>query len=551
MSVPFIQTDFSGGINLFDEDSSLAENEYRLGFNIRNRNGDISLIKESEILANAPAGLKQGLYGFGEFLVLFNSGLAYYSTDDGDSWTQIADFVMSSTAPRLYAQAVPASTLNFSRQLQAAYVANGSGSDTRVDTLSNIVISGNESGLIVQDGINQPWAIRSDGTAFETQTYAEWTQAGDRSYVPIGLNMAFINGILFVISPTRKKLYRSVSGRPIDFVVNVTVTGDKGGDADTTAYTPTFNDINSITALKTGQLLIGTKDGCFPLILNYDRTLFQEPTFLNPTTYLIGIVNQFAIVETLEDYYLIDFDGIRSLNALLAEENEGRNTDFTRKISSLFDDVRQTDSCAAFKFDNFSIFGCGTIYGNVALVYDTKKSSWSSVDFLTIGAIKQFASVREADDPKLFCIDAENVYKLYDGEEYAQGVVSTRTVKSGDAKIELKLSSVRPIFDRSDSISELRVTEYVNGRRGKGVAVILPENLGGVEYPAEYPVAFDSANFIDNLNVPFDKISNQGYKVGCSLTWNNGARLTHLQFDCDSLTAQTALKQRSKTRANP
>lgn len=550
MSVPFIQTDFSGGINLFDEDSSLAENEYRLGFNLRNRNGDLSLIKSSEILENAPAGLKQGCYGFSEFLVLFNAGLAYYSTDDGISWTQIADFAMSATAPRLYAQAVPASTLNFDRQLQAATVINGSGADTRVDVL-NVVISGTASGLVVQDGINQPWVIRSDGTAFEAQTYIEWTMGGDRSYVPIGLNMAFINGILFIISPDRKKLYRSVSGRPIDFVVNVTVAGDKGGNADTTAYSPTFNEMTSITALKTGQLLIGTKDGCFPLTLDYNRTIFQEPTFLNPTVYLIGIVNQFAIIETLEDYYLIDFDGIRSLNSLLAEENEGRNTDFTRKISPLFDAVRQTDDCAAFKFDNFSFFGVGTIYGNVALVYDTKKSCWTSVDFLTIGAIKQFASVKESDNPKLFCIDSENIYKLYDGTEYAQGVVSTRTVKSGDAKVELKISSVRPIFDRSDTDSDLRVTEYVNGRRGKGITVNLPENLGGIEYPAEYPVAFDSANFIDNINVPFDKLSNQGYKVGCSLTWKNGARLTHLQFDCDSVTAQTALKQRSKTRANP
>jgi len=551
MSVPFVQTDFSGGINLFDEDSSLQSNEYRLGFNVRNRNGDLSLARSSAVLENAPAGLKQGLYGFDQYLVLFCAGLAYYSTDDGLNWNQIAGFLMSTTAPRLYAQAVPASTLNFSRQLQAANVANGSGSDTRVDTLSNIVISGTLAGLIVQDGVTQPWLIKPDGTAVQTQTYAQWTQAGTRSYVPIGLNMAYINGILFVVSPDRKKILRSVSGRPLDFVVNVTATGDKGGDAETTAYSCTYNEMTSLTPLKTGQLLVGTNDGCFPIVLDYDRTIFQEPTFRNPQIYAVGITNQYSIIETLEDYYFIDLDGIRSLNSILTEENEGRNSDFTRKISSLFDDVRQTeDECSCFKFDNFNFFGVKTIYGNVVVVYDTKKSSWTSIDFVSTGAIKQFATNGESTNPALFCIDSDNVYQLYSGNEYAQGLVVTRTVTSEDAKTELKLVSVRPIFDRSDEEVELRVTEYVNGRRGKGVVQDLPANLGGVEYPAEYPVAFDSGNFIDNLNVPFDKIANTGFKIGCSLSWKNGARLIRLQFECDTNTAMTPLKQRAKILAS-
>src|ERR1044071_7680228 len=106
--------------------------------------------------------------------------------------------------------------------------------------------------------------------------------------------MAYLNGILFIVSPDRKRLYRSVSGRPLDFVVNVTQSGDKGGNAETVSYAVSQEDITCLTPLNSGELFVGTIDGCFPLQLNYDSTIFQEPTFINKDGLSAGVINQWS-----------------------------------------------------------------------------------------------------------------------------------------------------------------------------------------------------------------------------------------------------------------
>ena len=74
----FTQEGFAGGLNLFADDSMIADNEYSMGFNCRVRDNTFQPVKNDEILTDAPEGLKQGLYGFDELLVLFCRGRAYY-----------------------------------------------------------------------------------------------------------------------------------------------------------------------------------------------------------------------------------------------------------------------------------------------------------------------------------------------------------------------------------------------------------------------------------------------------------------------------------------
>ena len=74
----FNQASFSGGMNLLVDDTRLGPNEYREAFNVRNRFDVLGAINEATEDVIAPAGLKQGLYSFGDYLIAFVAGKAYY-----------------------------------------------------------------------------------------------------------------------------------------------------------------------------------------------------------------------------------------------------------------------------------------------------------------------------------------------------------------------------------------------------------------------------------------------------------------------------------------
>ena len=72
----FVQRSFKGGMNMLDDDSRLAADEYRVGLNIRNRLDSLDLIQSSIADVNAPPGIKQEMTTLGKFQILFMSGLA-------------------------------------------------------------------------------------------------------------------------------------------------------------------------------------------------------------------------------------------------------------------------------------------------------------------------------------------------------------------------------------------------------------------------------------------------------------------------------------------
>ncbi len=109
------QTSFAGGMNLLIDDSRLPPNQYRIAFNARNRYDRMDLVLKSSIDGNAPRGLMQELVSFGNFLVLFNNGLAYYRLYNEMIWHQIANFSMSASAPRYWVEAIPVATTNYLR----------------------------------------------------------------------------------------------------------------------------------------------------------------------------------------------------------------------------------------------------------------------------------------------------------------------------------------------------------------------------------------------------------------------------------------------------
>lgn len=546
------QLDFRGGINQLDPDYAIGVNEYVYGFNVRSRNNVVETIKAPVKELRAPAGRKQGLYGFDRYLLLFNQGSAYYKDTSlpltSQVWTYIPNLGLSPTVSRIYAQAVPATLTSYVRVLKDDDVVSGTTENPAAEQSNELVISGIPAGVVCQDGINQPRFIYIEGgvpICRRIQSYLEWNST-NREYVPVGAQMAYMNGILFVASGST--LYRSVSGRPLDFVVNVDIDGNKGGDASTTAYATSFNDITCLAAMNSGELFVGTLDGCYPISLNYSSTIFGEPTFINNRAFSAGVVNHFSFVDLLDDYAFIDLDGIRSMNAISQLQNEGRVSLFSQRLGNIFVDILQTtDTCSAFIFDNYAYISVNTVYGNIVLVYDTVRKAWISFDSYGIGSIRQFAATKLNINPELYAITENYVYKLFSSDEYLQATFHPASVISDDTNVAIKLASFIAVFKDSASESEVNALELPNDSKGASITQRFLDLMLGIEYPVTYPAMFNASGFIDVKTFNFENLSRFGFKTTALLTWASEAKLCKWQIDVDMDKSAAHLEQRARS----
>ncbi len=520
----YVQSDFSGGMNIFGSEVKIADNEYGLASNIRIRTNDLICAKEPVEDEQAPDGLMQGLYAFDVYLLLFCRGAAFYKdvTDPNSEWTQINNFAMSTTAPRIYVEAVPASTLNFERKLQEGDRADGSSSETNLDVNPQIRQSSSLSGLVCQDGgTTQPFIIFPDATAAQLKPYEQWTKTL-REYVPKGKQMKYMNGILFIVAPDGKTIYRSVSGRPLDFVVNVKADGDKGGNADTTSYNIGYNAVTCLSSLNSGELFVGTSETCHPVEFNYDRTIFAEPTFFNRRSFSAGVVNQFSFIDILSDYTFIDIDGVRSFNAVQQQQSEGRNAIFSSRISKAFEGIKQADlTSAAFVFDNYSFFAVNTVYGYRVAVYDNNRLVWVALDDLGLAnPIKQFAAAKQSTDPTLYGITEDKVYRLYKSDEELQGDVRFKGFTAGTAAAKVKLQNVYVTFDGGVTSGLATIDQLVNnGTTAPSITRTVP--LDGTSEPVRFN---------------FQSQGKEGWKVQPRLRWQNEASIPSISVYADIIT---------------
>ena len=526
----FRQVDFSAGMDLFAEDYALGASSYGLANNIRNRTGALTPIAGPVEDTDAPAGLKQGVYAFDDYIILFCNGAAYYKNIvTSGAWTQISGFALSTTANYVYAEAVPASKSNYVRKLQDEERIDGTSSETNVNT-SPTLINTSDAGLVCQDGVSQGFFILPNGTARQLQTYDQWTTSA-REYVPVMAQMKYVNGILFGVAKDGVTIYRSVSGRPLDFVVNITTAGLKGGDAATTAYNVSYSPITCLASLNSGELFVATLKGCHPIEFNYDRTIFAEPTFLNRKSFSAGVMNQHSFIDNkLGDYQFIDLDGLRSYNAVATLNNEGRNSIFSSQISKALTGVTQSVT-ATIVFDNYSIFAVNTIYGNRLAIYDNTRAIWVCFDNLGLdGPIKQFAVANQSNSPILYAITAAKIYKLYQSATELEATVYLKAITSGRARTNIQLTQVCVAFDGGTTEAEASVTQIVNNQ---------------VKETVTRGIAADEDGSVDNI--VFDhKSAKQGWKVQLKLTWQNEAKVTIVEAIGQEHTNNVTLKHRAQ-----
>jgi len=587
------QTSFAGGMNLLLDDTRLpvsfkykegsspydiTYNQYRLGLNVRTRFDVCSPVPSAVTDTTCPAGLKQGLVAFGNYIICFIAGTAWYKLNGYPGWTQIQNFSMSKTAPRYWTVAVPLNTTNYARVAVAtSNVATANNPILQV-TQANVIAGsfGNNPGLLVQDNINQAQFIYLDVTGTvqcrTTQTYNQWsfpidsktlqmTGPDNREYVPVGNYMEWFNGILFIVGQDRTSIYRSVSGRPLDFVVNVDIAGQKGGDATTTSYSVGVSGITAMRAMPGNMLFVAAGGAaCFGVTLNTTPnapTLFGEYTFIRNILFNANCITERGIIDVLGDSVFIDANGIKSFNSVEQQQNEGRNSVFSSTIQSLFTNVYQsatfdqgyaTGWCSAINFDNYAIFSVKTTLGYALVIYDTINSVWSSLDELQVGnhAVKQFASIT-IDSLSLFAItDDDRLVQLY-----ADGNKDTATIRLGavceqDPKKELKVAQVRAILTNITSDYSVTCSLFTNNRldytQTQSFKYTAPVN----PYVGT-PIGTDVGTQTNNIMFSFPN-SSQGWKSFIVLSWTGGGSLSSTSITTvDGTPMQPLMTQAVKT----
>lgn len=526
------QDDFGGGMDMFSDRAGIAADAYVLGVNLRCRDGMLTAIRSPELVANTPGGRFQGLYALGNVLLLFSSGKAYYRLYNSTEWVPIADLQLSPTAEVIWGCAVPQGDNRYVRKSTA----------TSVKTV-NVLFDGNilatPASFVVQDGINQPWLIFSNGTARPANTYKLWTTS-NREYVPIGRQMVYSDGILFVVSPDGKSIYRSVTGRPLDFVVNVDVNGDKGGDAATTSFALDFNEITCLSALNTAGFFASSLYGSYLFTLDRDNTIFGEPTISQQSIGNTGALNQNAITEVLGDYAFIDFEGIKSFNAVQQLKFRGRNNRFSLSIASAFEGVAQKTTVAATRFDNYAYFAVNTTYGPVVVIYDELLQKVVSFDTHPAVNVKQWCTLYTAAGQFLYLITDDNELYLYNSttSDFAEAVVLTRywTADTRNNSIAAgieqntnrhKSTSLRIVLE--DVTSGLIVArEDVDGTHGGAIATKEISSTDNGLLIDAFPMLMDRRS-VSDVTLTFTG-NRSGIKVGHCIRWFGGGSIHSIEL---------------------
>ena len=461
------------------DDARLADDEYRLGINVRNRFGDLRPVRRPEnITAGLTAGVPiQAVYALGDFILVVQDGNAYYKHRLSTTWTTLwnastnATMRLDSSAQHVFIQSVPGSTLDIARKTREAADGTGTGNTNSLKLDYNVASwAKTVAGVVFQDGVNQPnllvFSSTEEGataTVRKCRTFAEWGTTIDgvvcREYVPIGKQMVYFHGKLYIVSADGSKVYQSVTGRPIDFLIPVDDAGAKIGSDEATAgaevmgYPVSYEKITCIAPLNTTSLFVGTRTGCYAITPTYDVNLFGEPTYRKQYLFGASVVNQFSFVDVLGDFAFIDSEGLRSFNAVKQLRNEGRNSAFSLKIAKVFEDILQLNG-AVISFDNYTFFAVKTIYGYGVLVYDGTLQKFVSIDMYQddtgtpIGEIIQFSKIDTDTTHEVYAATSNGkLLRLFTGAQYNDSFVQTKGFNTGTVEVEQKPLQFRTLFN--------------------------------------------------------------------------------------------------------
>lgn len=546
-----IQKVFSGGMNLLLDDANISELEYGYANNVSCRFGTLKPFGQSTKLTSV-TGYKQGLFFLGNYMILVNSGLAYWAELDETTtpvFTKIDNFELGEFN-NIWGVSLPAASSNLLRK--AVDPANAY---TDVTLSPDVTVGGTPQCLLVQDGINRPWVIYWENEKFVARKALdvdEWTKENPE-FVPLGCMMTYMNGITFIVAPNRKYIYRSVSGRPLDFMVAIQADGEEStmyepGGVDTVlpmALTVGYDDITCLRPLNNGDLFVATTDDCFAITLNYDIQMFGEPLYTLKKLFSTGVVNDESFIDILGDYGFITYNGIRSFNAVLQDTSEGRNDVFTLKVDKLFRGVTQ-DVCCAGYWDDYALFSFTSYYGGPGiLIYDalTKVHNCVYRSSSIEGIIKQFG-ISKIINKRIFAITDDDVYELFNNTTPEVTQVSTRSFAYDDPRLEHKIQCLKTIFVQNSTEGDIVTSCVVDGKNCGSKEGTLEASVLGVAYPACYPVAFTGSTIAQKTFYFPNPLT--GWKISFFLSWTNGAELTRLSIESEDRAPEQSIKEQTR-----
>jgi len=561
-------------LDLLSSDNKIADTDYQWMINARQRFGVVEPIKKHKDLTQSlPAGVKQGIYAIGNVLLAFVSGKAYLQQDGQTSWAQVANFQMSADAVQYWTQSVPASSFNFVRKAATNI-------QSPITVTTDFKVSGTPSCIVVQDGVSQPWLIIYDTinqvyTSRAAKTFSDWSNTSgnlnDREYVPIGKQMMYMNQTLFIVSPDGKSVYRSITGRPLDFMINVDTDGNKAtsealGGAATVSFAMDFDFITCIQPVNIQDSFVyGTARNTRLVTADYTNTIFGEPTFKSSPPLTVGIVNQYSFVDILGDYACIDFDGVKSFNAVQNQKFRGRNSIFSLMISKLVKlnankKIKQRNPIC-INFNDYCLFNLDTRYGNLLAVYDTLSSNWVSFDITELSQIKQFAIVETLTESKLYAITyLDELFQVFGDEDNTEvAMVKTRAYTSAEpasddpryplyeTSVEHKSDNMHLFFDAGTVEGNVTLIEYVDEQEKienrETQALKLPNN--GVFYPVRPPVKPNSDQQVNHVTFSLTT-GLLGKKISYIIIWDNDANLNEFQVKTSKQNLQVSSQQQQQ-----
>lgn len=556
--IVFEQLAFDGGMNQQVDPTRLQPSEYPLLINGRTRYGvvePVALPADADPQGTLTGRKIQGFIAAGPYFIVFADGKAFYRdvTMVNAAYNQIPGFQMDRLVDVIYAEAVPASYMNYKRKLTTAD-----------DNTSGIhlfdSVAGSPQCVVCQDGVSQPRLIFEDGSTRVANTYEDWT-IDNREYIPIGYQMMYLNGVLYVVGDIstgsykapKRQIFRSVTGRPLDFVVNIATDGSKGGDASTTSLGVDYDAITCISKLNSNVsgFFVSTAKNSYIAYPDINKELiFAEYQFAYQPLFNTGPINNFSMCDLVGDAAFIDFGGIRSFNAVLQNRNEGRNLPFSKKVALLFATITQT-STASVTFDDYAFFAIDSIYGRAVLVYDTIQSIWIGIDiydnFQDGEYIQQFCEVKVGTTRRLFCRTSGNrIYELFAGTEVATVKVYLGDWCSNDPMVEQHPQTLKCVFTDVEEAGNVTVTPYIDRLAFEQTSAPLKATTPVFAVPLAVPFGAADKDVVRNVNFGLVNVDN-GWKVGFLIQWSFAAQLTHVRCESFKVKATESSDEQAAT----
>lgn len=591
----FFVRDFRGGLDLFNKDTDIAVNAYPMLFNGRTRKGKLEAINRSLDITYNLRGKFQGLYGIGSVWIAFYSGFAYYMPVGGTVWFQVPFFSMDSSVDYIYACAVPGVTGNFLRQAVLTQQVNTDGTTSDiVNSAAGIIkttplsVGGLPGGVVVQDGINRPWLLSYDAdnqnvTARVLGGYNDWTQ-DNPEYVPVGTLMMYLNQILYIVLPAsatdgnNNTIGRSVSGQPLNFMVNIDTNGnpqptESAGGAYSTSFAFDFDSITALLPFGASSVpdsfLVCTINNIYGVNADFNTTIFGEPTFDKQFQVQAGVVNQFCVTDSNGDTPFIDLKGIKFFNGVQQLKFRGMNDPRSLNINSILMSeengisITQNIACCT-SFDNYNLFAINTTLGYLEAVYDNEQNIWVSLDInnSTIGGIKMYGIAFTGDEQFLAAGTLDNRIMLKYGrfndeptEDREACTLFTRAFISGDYAFgtfypgrlsdEHKANFLKLAIVNSTVDDTLMIQEFVDYKRNNNniISKDISGVISGIAYPVIPPVIPNSNKRVTNLDVPLSSGALSGYKISYTLGFKSDLAIERIDCNTNKITSEKSDSQ--------